>query len=274
MKHTRVIVFEGPDETGKSTQVYNVASALEYKGKSVYTLKYPLYDGLVGDSILGCLKNGVDNVIEMKLSERGCVSTGVMFSLMQSINKFFGMNQLYNLAKFGHFDYILVDRYLMSSYVYDVARSRISNNSEDEHLVNSINDAVDSFIRYFQKEYDFPSFEYIVFKPSENIKNLTIAKKREQDNFDKDTKLKSEVIKCFDEFTKRDIITKNGGVLFDVIYTVDTDKILGYIYSVAEWDHSSLHATEILNKVTTAIANEILDGDDDKISPSYNYTYS
>lgn len=243
---TKIIVFEGADETGKSTQLEKVKESLQEKGYSVYTEKYPMYGAYLGDTILNTLKEGTDYLNRPPVnSAPGPITNGTIFSLLQCVNKFVTMNSLFNAYNSKTYDYILLDRYIMSSVIYDEARIESIMNVEaykntvdtktGEEIMNIYSSNVESFNSEIAKTANKVfgnDLVYIVFKTSEAIKLLTEVNHRETDSFDENVSLRHNVAKRFDSIRGEITIYDRprqmrtyGGV---VIGTIDTDSIIDY----------------------------------------------
>lgn len=105
---SKVIVVEGPDRVGKATQVELLKKTLSGKNKSVSTIEVPLKSNLIYYVIYWMLSNGM-----AKRFPR-------LFQWFQYFNRqIFQWTILPKLEK--SFDYIIMDRWSLSTVVYGTA---------------------------------------------------------------------------------------------------------------------------------------------------------
>jgi thymidylate kinase len=114
-----IIVFEGPDNCGKTTQIPLVQRKLTKKLIDfIITAKFPNYDSMYGKLIKNMLNN------KDKYDLRNNLDDMNLFSLLQLEDKLHFMNSIN--TNNGDNDgaqlidyYLLLDRYTLSSHIYD-----------------------------------------------------------------------------------------------------------------------------------------------------------
>lgn len=114
---TKVIVFEGGDCCGKTTMLEKVkeALALKYGADKVGSFKFPVYNGLYGEYILNHLKT-----FDPSNKSNDEIRKAVLdFSSALYANKLAALTDFYFYCEKR--DYVLVDRFTLSQYVYDLA---------------------------------------------------------------------------------------------------------------------------------------------------------
>lgn len=133
-----LVIFEGPDMSGKTTTMNGVKEYLlkEIAGRNSNlwcgnspTFKFPVYDGVLGSSILTHLKYFNPRIVQEKFlgieyeSETENIDRVMKsitdFSSMQCINKAANLSSLLDL--FSYDDIVLCDRAFLSQYIYDIA---------------------------------------------------------------------------------------------------------------------------------------------------------
>lgn len=133
-----LVIFEGPDMSGKTTTMNGVKEYLLQNiagrnsnlwcGKSP-TFKFPVYDSVLGSSILTHLKYFKPRIVQEKFlgieyeSEKENIDrimkSIIDFSSMQCVNKAANLSSLLDL--FSYDDIVLCDRAFLSQYIYDIA---------------------------------------------------------------------------------------------------------------------------------------------------------
>ena len=104
MKRGQFIVFEGIDNSGKSTQLNMFCKYLEDHQKRVKCIAYPNYESIIGKCIKECLIKGD---LEPHAQH-----------LLFSANRWEQNNQVKEWLK--EYDYVLCDRYIWSGIAYTV----------------------------------------------------------------------------------------------------------------------------------------------------------
>jgi hypothetical protein len=149
----KIIVFEGPDSCGKTTQLQKVPEQLakifkEKENKEItWTIfKFPRYDSFYGKLVQYMLYSDdytLDNLDNINL-----------FSQVQLDDKLEGMKTLMELMK--KYDYILLDRFTLSSRIYDAAHHYLLHN----HIISEQDDIQHAY--HFIAEWVFTNtFEYL-----------------------------------------------------------------------------------------------------------------
>jgi hypothetical protein len=113
-----IVVFEGPDNSGKSTQVDLVATSLKEKFKRednkfplAFCTKFPNYTSMRGKLIKHMLYNPRDYNL------RSDIKSMDLFSDLQLEDKLNTMEKI--TRAFKSYEYLFVDRYTLSSRIYD-----------------------------------------------------------------------------------------------------------------------------------------------------------
>lgn len=222
-KTTRIIVFEGPDKCGKSTQLEKTKQSLIDLGYNVATTKFPEYTGILGDTILEMLCNP-----STLSSDDNKLPKGFLFGLYQVINKISSLNWLYNLYYCNEkLDFILIDRFQISAEVYDKAYCRYCECNNISY--NDFKQMYELFYMSLDKVFGEDAdklFEYIVFDKSNIISKLASLHNRTEDSFDSLIYYQDEVARCFEETVKE---SKHN-----IIGHIDTDSIIGSDCEVSE----------------------------------------
>lgn len=107
MKKGKLIVIEGPDGCGKSTQCTLLVKKLKSEGKSVKFIHFPNYNSFYGEMISEFLRGEFGGVEEVhpKL-------VGLLFGLDRK-------DYIHELQRcLRVFDYVILDRYVTSNIVY------------------------------------------------------------------------------------------------------------------------------------------------------------
>ena len=104
----RLIVFEGPDKSGKSTQMKKVAERLSSSYK-VATFHFPNYDSPTGSRIKSIL-------MDKENDYRNCLSTVMNFAVLQIEDKVNCRDTLKKMLSEN--DFVILDRLTISSIVF------------------------------------------------------------------------------------------------------------------------------------------------------------
>ncbi len=105
-----IIGIEGLDGSGKTVQTERLRSALCKTGKSVLVLDFPQYSRFFGKEI-GALLSGKDGATAMELD-------GKSMSLWYATDRWDTIHKL----PLERYDYVIFNRYVLSSAVYQTAR--------------------------------------------------------------------------------------------------------------------------------------------------------
>lgn len=113
---TNLIIFEGGDCCGKTTMLDKVFDTLNTLGYKCGKFKFPVYDGMYGKEILDHLKyyNFDNHSKEENFKEL------MRFSEILYMNKLSAFNDFMAMVN-DNYDFILIDRFALSQYIYDVA---------------------------------------------------------------------------------------------------------------------------------------------------------
>ena len=242
MRHKKLIVlFEGPDMTGKTTVLNDVYESLNYvKSEITGTVnsvniankfKFPVYDGIFGNNILNHLKT-------FKLSDDRLnnIESIVNFSNWQMANKITSFPKF--ISKIAERDIILVDRFTLSQIVYDKAWLGVLGDSIDLEEIeektelrrlfyNNYTITNDTFKEIIKENKDC-TYKIIcfIFDKSECISTLSNNKcpsgERRIDNYDTNDKYKEEVSKEFKNLFKGEILNY---IPAENIYNINYDLI-------------------------------------------------
>lgn len=112
-----LIVFEGLDRSGKTTQCRQLIEYLRSKGKTVHSLRYPdrkcpLTGKIINDFLLG--------EVEMTPHTSSLVFAANLWDMQETLRK----------AKASADEFYVMDRYIWSCVVYSVARGMDRNTFE------------------------------------------------------------------------------------------------------------------------------------------------
>lgn len=205
----RLIVFEGPDKCGKSTQIKRAEKSLKLNGYNVATFKFPNYKSPTGIKILEMLK---DPAVDMICNR----DDQMRFANLQIEDKFACKSKFIKLIEEN--DFVLLDRFIVASIVYDyVSLTSCYNKSiVKDHTIE------EDFV-YLRKKYDEIAegidAEYIFFNRSDYITNVCKNNNRDVDNLDKNDdyqKLVNDAYIC--ELIQSD--------KYKLIGNIDTDAII------------------------------------------------
>ena len=109
---SNIFIFEGADVSGKSTQMEAVKQSLLHKGYSVVSFKYPDITQQAGKDVYEMLAAGRSVYCDPKNIAK--------ISMYNMMNKCETLDKLKEAANKN--DVVLVDRWIISSLVYDYAR--------------------------------------------------------------------------------------------------------------------------------------------------------
>lgn len=105
MKTCKVIVYEGPDKSGKATQSKMLERTLKHYGFRTKLIEVPYRDNLTYPMIYWMLRNGLAKTMPN------------LFQFVQFLNKFiFQCTSLLFLKIF--YDYVILDRWSLSAVIY------------------------------------------------------------------------------------------------------------------------------------------------------------
>lgn len=196
MYKTKIIVFEGGDCCGKTSLLEATYDELMRQGLKVAKFKFPVYDGVFGKEILDHLKNWDISAH----SEKENLDELEKFSKHLYINKLTAFTDFLNLAKDK--DFVLVDRFVLSQYIYDKSWSGVFEKTLDNKVV--LDRALNIARAYFTA---FPEVYTFVVLPNDYVKVMSRASSdRRVDQYDKLDKYQSEVsanFKCISSLDSR-----------------------------------------------------------------------
>jgi dTMP kinase len=162
---SKIIVIEGPDRVGKATQTNFLANFLSWRGFKVLTIEVPIRTNLVYHIIYWMLKNGLAKKFPK------------CFQWLQYFNR--QLFQWFTLKKLEkEYDYIIMDRWSLSTVVYGKATGVPTNFTEKLH----------SRLRT-------PEFTFLLLGPSH--------KHSAEDVYESDTALQESVRKIYLEWSKQ-----------------------------------------------------------------------
>ena len=119
LKH--VVIFEGPDVCGKTTSIENFKNFLKDNKKyNVYTPRFPNYNACRGEEIKNHLST-FDFYDQFKKERPFSILNDLDdFSINLTLNKLDVIsNELIKEIKERDFDIVLIDRFVMSQFIYD-----------------------------------------------------------------------------------------------------------------------------------------------------------
>lgn len=129
---TELIIFEGGDCCGKTTMLDKVFEELTSKKYKCGKFKFPVYDGMYGKEILDHLKNyDFDNY-----SKEENFKELMHFSEISYMNKLSAFNDFMAMVNDNDYDFILLDRFALSQYIYDIAWVEIY---DGQYIKNNFN---------------------------------------------------------------------------------------------------------------------------------------
>lgn len=162
----KIICFEGPDGLGKTTQARDLILHLRKNGLKVRYYKLPTTNTFIGNLISKMLKNG--------FAKRN----PNIFQLINSLDKI--LFQIRNISFVKNADYIILDRWHLSSVVYGIS------GGANKNIVNS-----------FWKILKQPDITFVF--EGENFLN----KRQDLDSYEKDNEFQKEVLKNYQEYSKQ-----------------------------------------------------------------------
>ena len=201
-RRNNIFIFEGPDISGKTTQVNKVKQMLESHGLKVGALKYP-YVGEVH-------ANEIYKLLNASRAESTDINNIVKMTFYNIINKYNTFDQLLKLSY--TYDIVLIDRYILSSLVYDYARIADLVNLHDNKNKNldvsfcekittisrlsnkCVNILIDMLLLKTENN-EFP-FKHVIFRKSKAISVLSDSS-REYTSTDKNKYLQKVVESCY-----------------------------------------------------------------------------
>lgn len=286
----KVFVFEGPDVSGKTTQLSLVKDNLVSMGYKVSCLKYPMVSKTLVNSTRPSYAKEIYDLLDSNSTDP--LSDAIKLSFYNAMNKFDTLCEI--KAAINNYDVVLMDRYLISSLIYDYARLSDIIDCKDfdksgidvrfcdkvskiMHCVNqlalSILDAVSIELGIGQNN-SIP-FEHIIFRKSKAVSALSnMCVNREYTATDDNKNLQNYVEKAYltlGESNGTITISNNFEDFSEAIrplneylnmcidcgkgHIVDTDNIAGYNPKIA-YDAKDL--CEKLSSVTQDITNYIV----------------
>lgn len=238
---TPIFVVEGPDMSGKTTFARKITEKNNVSNYAQY-FKFPLYDSIFGDKILYQLKT-FGNTDFKTIDKNEFLNKIRSNSLIQFGNKAAGVIDFLNFFMVDDrwtdtiYDFIVIDRFVLSQYIYDIAW-----NSIYEEILNRENIKMryyedDNWLNYESQAYilakmiydefykHFPNMYTMYFRKSDyitRVSNLVNANDRRNDSIDS-MKLYQESVS--DEFERYIDNANSAGILGKNVLIVDTDLI-------------------------------------------------
>lgn len=123
----KFIVIEGTDAAGKATQTKLLADYLRSMGKTVKTFSCPDYENVTGKLIIQALKG------EKKLDI-------LTLQMLFAANRYEFVPELFAQCKKDKIDYLIADRYVISSIVYGDAYAETHKSDRPGQFIAVIND--------------------------------------------------------------------------------------------------------------------------------------
>jgi hypothetical protein len=143
MRLGKLIVFEGPDHCGKSTQVKKLYS----KFYNSALIKYPRYE----DSIYGAMIKQMlyDKNITL-LKDEKCMEK---FFYLQLMDKLSSVDLIFNLLK--ERDTVILDRYTLSGRIYDTVLTYLLRCKADFEFTPENEHKIKDYMEYYLREWAF-----------------------------------------------------------------------------------------------------------------------
>ena len=230
---TRIIVFEGPDCSGKTTLLNTLSNSLSAMNGGLYnfidTFKFPQYFSDIGPYILEYLKKGPDRIIKDHAN----------FSKLQTINKIAGIGRFINTVK--NVECVFCDRFVISQLAYDIALLRYAklkrtktNKKDVLDRINNANYVQDIYSKIIDRlitVYCTPS-EYIK-GVSNYFRNKLRKEGRRFDAVDDNAEYQTIVKDTFSDFfnKKKEFYNIDVGKYAGIVYELKTDDIIKQIYT-------------------------------------------
>lgn len=231
--NTRIIVFEGPDCSGKTTLLNTLAHSMSTINGGLYsfvdTFKFPQYFSDIGPYILKYLKMGPDKIIEGHLDD---------FSKLQMINKIAVLDKFINIA--NNTDCLFCDRFIISQLAYDFALIKYADTKKiKSSKLDKLNriDNVDFVYDVYSKIIN--NLITVYCRPSAYIKGVSNyfrnKLKNEGRRFDlvDDNKIYQDIVKdTFADifYNKHEFKNVDTKKYIGKLYAIDTDDIMYNIY--------------------------------------------
>lgn len=162
MKKTRIIAFEGIDGSGKTLQINLISNYLKQLGYSIAIKSFPVYTSFFGKQI-GELLSERDNQINANTVDP------------KSMSLWYGLDRWESFKKDGiqDEDFLLLNRYTMSSAVYQSIRHANSNQREE----------IGDWVMELEHEYlNLPKPDlYVVFDVPTEVSKSNVESKGHRD---------------------------------------------------------------------------------------------
>lgn len=229
----KLVIFEGPDMCGKTTQLKYLKNLLEANGKSVATFKYPLVDSKYGRNIYKLFGNK-----KISVAERDCE-----IMRLEVLDKLDSVSAIVKAMKKN--DYVLLDRYVLSQIIYDTARYRLYVESESIFLddinymhriiSNNANCIIDNLIyaiitethkycaRSTRKIDIDKDIITVIFNSSNTVREAVEIYGRDRDDVDKNDRLQFDTSNIYDTCCDG-YLPKSYNI--GRFVSIDTDKIV------------------------------------------------
>ena len=173
-----IISFEGPDMTGKSTQVNNVRKILEEDMcLKVKTVHFPRYDTPIGR----CIKLVLDGEIKMDMIPLQMLYIADQTAFSEEIREYE-----------KEYDVLLLDRYDLSTIAYASSKE---NSASNRKLIQDI-------LRSYQKEIILPDLT-LIFSKNSNFNLHLFERGGEKDIFEKDAFMMKNIDVAYEEIAEQ-----------------------------------------------------------------------
>lgn len=287
----KVFVFEGPDVSGKSTQMNLVGDMLVNMGYKVCRLKYPMTTKILSNACNPVYAKEIYSLLDS--TSKDPLNDAMKLSFYNAVNKFDTIVEIKTAIE--NYDIVLIDRYIISSLVYDFARidslineKDIANSCELDqsfcdkvskiiHSVNSLASTVVEALSVSIGEGAGNSipFEHIIFRRSEAVNAVSkMHENRAYTKTDTDKALQQYVDSAYSTIGEKDgrlTLSNNFPDFQEAMRTlnewlygcydngrghvVDTDEIMKYNPAITYTDKE---LSSELDKVTQNILEFIL----------------
>jgi hypothetical protein len=237
-----LIVFEGPDSCGKSTQISLLCKYLAQKDKYYRIFKFPRYNTMYGKMIKNMLYNKDDFNILHNVKDMNT------FSYLQIQDKLDGIKSIFEALETNN--YVILDRYTLSSRIYDAAIRFCLNNDlkvgDVPKFNDDNNDALNTFLNdwIFSSEYRESHYKalfedafsvlenpllnvyHVLFKSCPMIEYITRAK-RVLDSYEEESTIKKLVTWTYDNISNiYNLENRHHFFKRDRYITVDTTRLV------------------------------------------------
>ena len=177
----KIIVIEGADACGKSTQAKILSAHLKKQGKSVRLISFPRYEEFFGSLVEGHLRGKFGNPHELPTE---------FCTLLYSLDRYQMLNEIKNALKEGKI--LIMDRYIQSNLAFQTAK--FTNPAEQ-----------DSFLQWMQiVESRMPKADIVIFleMPIEISQKLMKKEKKKADLHESNILYQKRVIAIYERLAR------------------------------------------------------------------------